>query len=194
MDGRRHRPRGATPPKTDMALVIEARDEAKNYLKQAENTLIKARDVHDSTLSSQRKIAFALSELIGKPAAQLGNCVAEDVLKAVVETDEQIRKRQESEVMNTIMNLAFTSYETIHISANYCPISHSFSVYTSRTDSDYKNTERENPFLLRESIYFGRPCAPESALDSLLKIEDQLIDLIVEAREEQENNESEVEA
>ena len=195
MDGRRHRPRGATPPKTDMALVIEAREEAKNYLKQAENTLIKARDVHDSTLTNQRKIAFALSSLIGKPVLLEEGSSAKEVLHAVTETEAQIRQRQELEVVNTIMNLAIANRDVIHIFVNFCAIINELNVQVYAVNSNYSEPGSYK-FLLKVTTRLGErdEWQEGNAISELLAIEDQLIDLIAEARDKQETDSDEVAA
>lgn len=190
---KRHIPTKPTPPKTESTLVHEAREDAKNCLQKATQILDKALQVHDSTLSKQRKIAFALSELIGKPVAQLGNCVAEDVLKAVVEIDEQIRYRQEREAIDTIMDLAVSNKDIIHITVNYSPILHNISVRVCAANANYLAPASYEDLLSITACLGERDEWQEgNAISELLAIEDQLIDLIAEARDKQEANSDEV--
>ncbi|WED23488.1 hypothetical protein L3Q72_19810 [Vibrio sp. JC009] len=163
-------------------------EQAKAYFEKAEQCLDKVREVHDHTLASQRKIAFAMSSLIGKPVQLPEGSFAEDVVQAVEETEEQIRQRQEIEVMNTLMSLALMNRDVLEIAVQYTAHVQWFEVEVHElVEPEVRFSERHSPLLL-ERIRLNDEFADThgSALDNLLMVEDKLIDLIAEARDKQE--------
>ncbi|WP_375750922.1 hypothetical protein [Vibrio sp. HN007] len=182
----RHIPPRPVPPKTELTLATEAREDAKGYLAKAETCLEKAREVHDHTLSSQRKIAFALSSLIGKPVELNESNFACDVVRAIEESEERINQRQELEVINTIMGLAKDNTDVLHIFLSYRAHLDQLEVCVHPADLDYLTQVRIT--LLWSEVWLNNKNESKvgKSLDNLLKLEDELIELIAEAREKQQ--------
>ncbi len=83
--------------------------------------------------------------------------------------------------VNTIMSLAIHNQDVLHIHCCYSPHIQEFSLYVHPKNQVYR-AGCEYIYLLRESVVFDYPIP----LVHLLKIEEELTELIIEAREQAE--------
>tara|TARA_B100001059_G_C17811185_1_gene572345 strand:- start:538 stop:1041 length:504 start_codon:yes stop_codon:yes gene_type:complete len=157
--------------KSELEQAIELHQEAMEFL-------TKARQIHDSTLSHQSKLAFALSSILPKNVGIIGH----DVLPPEVLANKSrqlvdvIANRDLMDVINTIMNMAITNKYLIHTSVDYAASVDCVCVRASSLKPECGLTVNENIFL-----------QSNNALAELLAIEDKLIDLIADAHEASEN-------
>ncbi|MEZ8019400.1 hypothetical protein ACED63_13370 [Vibrio splendidus] len=152
-------------------------EQAKELHQETMEFLTKARQIHDSTLSHQRKLAFALSSVLPK---NVGIIEHDDLPPEVLANKsrqlvEVIANRDLMDVINTIMNMAITNKDLIHTSVDYAASVDCVCVRASSLKPEDGLTVNENIFL-----------QSDNALAELLAIEDKLIDLIADAHEASE--------
>ncbi|MEZ9516569.1 hypothetical protein AB4240_17315 [Vibrio splendidus] len=165
--------------KSELEQATELHQEAMEFLK-------KARQLHDSTLSQQRKLAFALSSTLPKNVGTIGHAdlPPEALTSKSRQLVDAIANRDLMDVINTIMNMAIVNKDIILTSVDYAASVDCVCVRASSLKPE------EDGLAVNENIFLQS----DNALTELLAIEDKLIDLVVEAREEAEAKKAEVAA
>ncbi|OCH67877.1 hypothetical protein [Vibrio splendidus] len=154
--------------KSELEQATELHQEAMEFLK-------KARQLHDSTLSHQRKLAFALSSILPKNVGTIGHAdlPPEVLANKSRQLVDAIANRDLMDVINTIMNMAISNKSQVKISVDYASSVDCVCVRASSLKQENDDlTVNENIFL-----------QSDNALAELLAIEDKLIDLIADAHE-----------
>ncbi|MFS1930549.1 hypothetical protein BCU25_016275 [Vibrio cyclitrophicus] len=182
--------------KEALKMAREAQAIATKLNEETKERMAQTRQMHDAMLISQRRVCYAFSTLLPKPhqgdfLTVISPEALEDEAKSIL---EQVSKRQESDVINTIVNLALANSDVIQIHVNVASIE-DVSVQVYKLGDMKKYNYRNVPCLLHESVEFDVRFSKdnETALGQLLRLEDKLIDLIAEAREASETK-AEVEA
>lgn len=178
----RHRPRLPTPPMNDEAL-------AEKYHKEVSEMLRQSREIHDMTLSSQRRLTFAFSCLVPKQLLThygFNEHVqsAEGVASNAQAVSKSLDMRDVFDIVHAINVLAMANADVIHVFTSFSGHVNKFSVHANATDTCYQETNHHIR-LLNEDVWLD----DEGPLEKLLSIESQLTELIIEAREEAEANE-----
>ncbi len=177
----RHKPRLPTPPMSDEALAEKYHEEASEMLRQS-------REIHDMTLSSQRRLTFALSCLV--PKQIINHCgfnehdhSAEAVGNNAQAVSASLEMRDVFDIVHAINVLAMANTDVIHVFTSFSGHVNKFSVHACAADACYQ--EGNSDFrLLSEYLWLDG----EDSLDKLLSIESKLTELIIEAREEAQAN------
>lgn len=219
MENNRRRPRLPTPPKSDVKLAIEATEQAKEILHKALKILAKSEDVHKRAELIHEQVAEMLIKL-ANPVLTVSGDVEEDLKRALEtfkksphkfvnvqsstrfigvdfdkETTEKLEQKKCMDVMNTIMNLAVMNQNLFDITVALDSHSNCFDMRVVK-NGDYEKFDYKNvPLLMSRYVYLGRSDIDNnSPLEQLLKIEDELIDLIADIKDQQESDGNEVAA
>lgn len=99
-----------------------------------------------------------------------------------IERLTKIRENQIMEVINDLTDLAIENRHRIHILVSVTPHTDDVTVTVYATDFDWSEKQLSQPLLL-----IATKLSEENALLNLLQIEDQVIELIAEARTQEEN-------
>ncbi|MCG9651443.1 hypothetical protein ACSTD2_18950 [Vibrio vulnificus] len=177
--------------KTELEQARGLHDEAVEMLRQS-------RQMHDLTISNQSVLVYALSSLLPKHMVQMvtvkANCydqpdnAAEQLADNARCVLEAIEKREVYDIVHAIHVLAIANTDVIHVFTEFAPHANSFTVNVLEGTQHY-NTGEKFTFLLQELVFLN----DKKALESLLAIESQVTELIIEAREQAEAK-AEVEA
>ncbi|KAA8674235.1 hypothetical protein [Vibrio gigantis] len=170
--------------KESLALAEKLNEETKERMAQT-------RQMHDAMLVSQRRVCLAFSTLLPKPhqgdfLKAISPEALEDEAQSIV---EQVSKRKEADVMNTIINLAIANGDVLEFSVDYDSHNQHFSVLVRKIGDLKKYNFKNVPYLLHEYVSLGKRYEldhEDRPLNELLILEDKLIDLIAEAREASE--------
>ncbi len=169
--------------KESLALAEKLNEETKERMAQT-------RQMHDAMLVSQRRVCYAFSTLLPKPhQGDFLTAISPEALEDEAQNIlDQISKRQESDVINTLVNLALANRDVLEISVEISPHSSMVHVDVVKLGDMRKHQYKNVPRLLNENVWLNESNYEEgvTVLDTLLKLEDKLIDVIAEAREEAE--------
>lgn len=163
---------------------------AESINKDTKERMAQTRQMHDAMLVSQRRVCYAFSTLLPKPnqgdfLTALSPEALDDEAKSIL---EQVSKRQESDVINTLVNLALANRDVLEIYVSIDAYSNGVNVQVVKLGEMEKHQFNNVPRLLHESVCLDGVDNQEgvTVLDNLLQLEDKLIDVIAEAREASE--------
>ncbi len=173
---------------TELKQAQELHTEAVEMLRQS-------RQMHDLTMSNQRSLVYALSCLLPKHMVTVKADFSdqqENTAQQIADNArcvlEAIEKREVYDIVHAINVLAIANTDVIHVFTEFAPHANSFTVNVLEGTQHY-NTGKKFTFLLQELVFLN----DKKALESLLAIESQVTELIIEAREQAEAK-AEVEA
>lgn len=163
------------------------REEARQLLKQSNESLEQSKRFSDLALTNQRRMVFALSSLLPQPLSVNFEISqdddirhAEQVASVAEELRNQMKNREVFDIVHAINVLAMANTDVIHIFTRYQGHVDRFFISVEKVETDYSNNSRQSLFNDDVSL------KDESSLEELLSIESQLTELIIEAREEAE--------
>ena len=96
--------------------------------------------------------------------------------------------RSVCDAVNSIVDLAMNNHSIIHIHTDYAPHVNVFSVCAKPADTKYSNLDNQ-VFLMRSNRI---ELCDTDALDRLLQVESVLADLIIEVREQTDEQQEKV--
>ncbi|ELC0724475.1 hypothetical protein RII71_002404 [Vibrio parahaemolyticus] len=173
---------------TELKQAQELHAEAVEMLRQS-------RQMHDLTMSNQRSLVYALSCLLPKHMVTVKADFSdqpENTAQQIADNArcvlEAIKKREVYDIVHAINVLAMSNTDVLHVFTELAPHANSFTVNVFEGTQHY-NTGEKFTFLLQELVFLN----DKKALESLLAIESQVTELIIEAREQAEAK-AEVEA
>lgn len=188
---RRHILRDPEPPLTELALADKLHEEASSFraealetLQECRVTLEKTQRFNDQANINQRRLALAVSSLLPKNLRTDFNLSASDIDNTAAiarENVEAISQRDAFDIVHAINVLAMANTDVIDVTIEYMGNVNRFYIRVFNKDEYIPS--------YRGEVAMGS----EDALKTLLSIESQLTELIIEAREEAEAK-AEVEA
>ncbi|MDC0611920.1 hypothetical protein OAP63_14405 [Vibrio sp.] len=167
---------------SELQQAQELHDEATNMLRQS-------REMHDLTMTNQRNLVFALSNLVPKTMLEhyqfnnVAHC-AEEIANDAVAVKSAIDNRDVFDIVHAINVLAMANTDVIHVFVDFAGHINQLSVHANPADTNYYDRTIEPTRLMDEDISLGE----DGALEHLLKTESQLTELIITAREQAEAN------
>ena len=168
----------------------ELRDEARELFKQSRENLSKSIRFSDQALINQRRLVLAMSNLLpGKYHVELSSELTEEEKVATFASDmaNNLNNREVFDIVHAINVLAMANTDVLHVFVSFLGHVNKLDVYANDVTAKYQ-WEEDIP-VFRQSVYLHK----EGALETLLSIESQLTELIIEAREKAEAK-AEVEA
>lgn len=174
----------------------EFRAEAKQILAECRETLAKTQRFNDQAMINQRSLVFALNSLLPRPIRFSVNfSLSEDEFTAKLEKDTAtaISKREAFDIVHAINVLAMANTDILNINTQFRGCSNLFIVRVrplsvASPDGDEYSL---SPVVYREEVslvdgfYVGCPTG-DCPIQRLLRIESEITELIIEAREEAE--------
>ncbi|EGR4245794.1 TPA: hypothetical protein RUZ12_002729 [Vibrio cholerae] len=161
-------------------------EQAMALREEAREMLAQSRVMHEVTLSSQRQVTLAVSTLLPRPMIvemkvnqQEGE--AEKVANFAEDMAASIRIRDVYDIVHAINVLAMANTDVLHIFTRFAGHVNSVEVYALSAETIYSDGHPQER-LLSERVRLDE----DNALESLLAIESQLTELIIEAREAEE--------
>ncbi|EGR4373614.1 hypothetical protein DDM70_14630 [Vibrio cholerae] len=161
-------------------------EQAMALREEAREMLAQSRVMHEVTLSNQRQVTLALSTLLPRPMIvemkvnqQEGE--AEKVANFAEDMAASIRIRDVYDIVHAINVLAMANTDVLHIFTRFAGHVNSVEVYALSAETIYSDGHPQER-LLSEQVRLDE----DNALESLLAIESQLTELIIEAREAEE--------
>lgn len=162
----------------------ELRDEARELFKQSRENLSKSIRFSDQALINQRRLVLAMSNLLpGKYHVELSSELTEDEKVATFASDmaNNIKNREIFDIVHAINVLAMANTDVLHVFVCFLGHVNKLEVNANDVTSKYQWGETDIS-VFRQSVYLHK----EGALETLLSIESQLTELIIEAREKSE--------
>ncbi|HGE5978343.1 hypothetical protein ACVTD8_16900 [Vibrio cholerae] len=161
-------------------------EQAMALREEAREMLAQSRVMHEVTLSNQRQVTLAVSTLLPLPMIvemkvnqQEGE--AEKVANFAEDMAASIRIRDVYDIVHAINVLAMANTDVLHIFTRFAGHVNSVEVYALSAETIYSDGHPQER-LLSERVRLDE----DNALESLLAIESQLTELIIEAREAEE--------
>ncbi|EGR1834711.1 hypothetical protein V9K24_001999 [Vibrio cholerae] len=161
-------------------------EQAMALREEAREMLAQSRVMHEVTLSNQRQVTLAVSTLLPRPMIvemkvnqQEGE--AEKVANFAEDMAASIRIRDVYDIVHAINVLAMANTDVLHIFTRFAGHVNSVEVYALSAETIYSDGHPQER-LLSERVRLDE----DNALESLLAIESQLTELIIEAREAEE--------
>ncbi|EJL6278381.1 hypothetical protein NMT19_003302 [Vibrio cholerae] len=158
-------------------------EQAMALHEEAREMLAQSRVMHEVTLSNQRQVTLALSTLLPRPMIvemrvnqQEGE--AEKVANFAEDMAASIRIRDVYDIVHAINVLAMANTDVLHIFTRFAGHVNSVEVYALSAETIYSDGYPQER-LLSERVRLDE----DNPLESLLAIESQLTELIIEARE-----------
>ena len=177
-------------PQEALNMAKEALALAEKLNEETKERMAQTRQMHDAMLVSQRRVCFAFSTLLPKPhQGDFLTVISPEALENEAQNIlEQVSKRQESDVINTLVNLALANRDVLEISIDISIHNSVVHIYAVKLGDMKKYQYNNVPRLLSECVWLNESDYEEgvTVLDKLLQVEDKLIDLIAEAREASE--------
>ncbi|EKO3768558.1 hypothetical protein P0F17_000605 [Vibrio metschnikovii] len=177
-----------------LQMAREANAVAKQLNEETKEQIAATRNMHDAMLLNQRRISFALCQLLPKQIADnivLSNgsvigfldtgSSADDLVMMNNGIKEAIENRGIFDIVHAINILAMANTDVLHVFTTFSGHVKKFYVYAHPVETTYKKDEPQL-ILLSEYAFLDRT----DALEKLLSIESQLTELIIEAREKAE--------
>ncbi|NOF82413.1 hypothetical protein GWZ53_17165 [Vibrio cholerae] len=149
-----------------MAQLMAMSEEAKAALGSARNDL--------KELAELKKQS---SELLNE-CLQLAELGPKSKFKQICEPDSALKNRDIYDIVHAINVLAMANTDVLHIFTHFSGHVNELEVQAMSAETVYKDGHPQVR-LLSEQVWLGR----DNALESLLTIESQLTELIIEARE-----------
>ncbi len=172
---------------SDVALAEQYRNEARELLAETRQTMAKIQRFNDLSMSNQRQLILAMSNLLPRPIVVDFYVNFEDESEAMAYFAQDmvttLKQREIFDVIHAINVLAMANTDVLHVFTNFAGHVNEFSIHTHSANSVYQGGV-SNPRLIDERIYLHK----ENPLEKLLFIESQLTELIIEAREKAEAN------
>lgn len=210
---------GKTQKEQAIEITQDARvalGEAKQVLAQATENLTKSEFILEQTKQmiccfmnpvyavsdgSEDDLKEALSALKDNPAKFIAyNPEQVQIVKPRFEdvnltSPENAEQRKEADVMNAIMSLAVMNQNLFDINVIFSKFGNLFNVEVIKNGDYRKFNYKDVPRLMSRYVHFrGSNIDGHSPLEQLLKIEDELIDLIADIKDQQESDGDEVAA
>ncbi|EJL6470740.1 hypothetical protein NMR78_003221 [Vibrio cholerae] len=158
-------------------------EQAMALREEAREMLAQSRVMHEVTLSNQRQVTLAVSTLLPRPMIvemkvnqQEGE--AEKVANFAEDMAASIRIRDVYDIVHAINVLAMANTDVLHIFTRFAGHVNSVEVYALSAETIYSDGHPQER-LLSERVRLDE----DNPLESLLAIESQLTELIIEARE-----------
>lgn len=158
-------------------------EQAMALREEAREMLAQSRVMHEVTLSNQRQVTLAVSTLLPrsmivemKVNQQEGE--AEKVANFAEDMAASIRIRDVYDIVHAINVLAMANTDVLHIFTRFAGHVNSVEVYALSAETIYSDGYPQER-LLSERVRLDE----DNPLESLLAIESQLTELIIEARE-----------
>ncbi|ENM8343999.1 hypothetical protein AB8208_000110 [Vibrio cholerae] len=158
-------------------------EQAMALREEAREMLAQSRVMHEVTLSSQRQVTLAVSTLLPRPMIvemkvnqQEGE--AEKVANFAEDMAASIRIRDVYDIVHAINVLAMANTDVLHIFTRFAGHVNSVEVYALSAETIYSDGYPQER-LLSERVRLDE----DNPLESLLAIESELTELIIEARE-----------
>ncbi len=148
-------------------------EQAMALREEAREMLAQSRVMHEVTLSNQRQVTLAVSTLLPRPlivdmTVDISEAEAEKLATFAEDMAASMRSRDVYDIVHAINVLAMANTDVLFIYTNFAAHTNSLQV--------------EVRHLLNKTVYLDW----DNALESLLAIESQLTELIIEAREDAE--------
>ncbi|ENM5790784.1 hypothetical protein V4V45_002652 [Vibrio mimicus] len=158
-------------------------EQAMALREEAREMLAQSRVMHEVTLSNQRQVTLAVSTLLPRPMIvemkvnqQEGE--AEKVATFAEDMAARMRIRDVYDIVHAINVLAMANTDVLHIFTRFAGHVNSVEVYALSAETIYSDGYLQER-LLSERVRLDE----DNPLESLLAIESQLTELIIEARE-----------
>ncbi|MGY5579767.1 hypothetical protein ACXHQN_01310 [Vibrio cincinnatiensis] len=177
-----------------LQMAREANAVAKQLNEETKEQMAATRNMHDEMLLNQRRISFALCQLLPKQIADnivLSNgsvigfldtgSSADDLVMMNNGIKEAIENRGIFDIVHAINVLAIANTDVLHVFVTFFGHVNKLDVYANEATEKYQWGE-EDQQVFDQSVYLDK----EGALEKLLSIESQLTELIIEAREKAE--------
>ncbi|ELH7949066.1 hypothetical protein ACXWGB_001708 [Vibrio fluvialis] len=172
---------------SDVVLAEQYRNEARELLAETRQAMSKIQRFNDLSMSNQRQLILAMSNLLPRPIVADFDVNFEDESEAMEDFAQDmvttLKQREIFDVIHAINVLALSNTDVIQVFTDIDGNAPSFSVWVVDISTDWSSRESNKDRLLDETVYFriGR-----KSLEKLLFIESQLTELIIEAREQAE--------
>ncbi|EKF9436972.1 hypothetical protein [Vibrio cholerae] len=158
-------------------------EQAMALREEAREMLAQSRVMHEVTLSNQRQVTLAVSTLLPRPMIvemkvnqQEGE--AEKVANFAEDMAASMRIRDVYDIVHAINVLAMANTDVLHIFTRFAGHVNSVEVYALSAETIYSDGYPQER-LLSERVRLDE----DNPLESLLAIESELTELIIEARE-----------
>ena len=180
--------------KTVLEQANAALAEARELLRKYDENLEKSQSINEVMMVQNRRLGFALSSLLPKQyfvGIDLARSEKDTITMSngsVLGFIESFEHREVYDVIHAINVLAMANTDVLHVVTYFSGHVNEFSIHAISANATYQR-EVHNPRLLDERVRLHK----ENPLEKLLSIESQLTELIIEAREQAEEN-AEVEA
>ncbi len=185
MERKKHTPREPEQQVSDVVLAEQYRNEARELLAETHQTMAKIQRFNDLSMSNQRQLILAMSNLLPRPIVSDFDVHFEDENEAMADFAQDmattLKQREVFDVIHSINVLAMANTNVLHVFTNFSGHVNEFSAHANSADVDYEE-DFHLPRLMNERVYLHK----ENALEKLLSIESQLTELIIEAREQAE--------
>ncbi|HAS4572873.1 TPA: hypothetical protein I6872_003261 [Vibrio cholerae] len=161
-------------------------EQAMALREEAREMLAQSRVMHEVTLSNQRQVTLAVSTLLPRPMivemkVNQQDGEAEKVANFAEDMAASMRIRDVYDIVHAINVLAMANTDVLHIFTRFAGHVNSVEVYALSAETIYSDGHPQER-LLSERVRLDE----DNALESLLAIESQLTELIIEAREAEE--------
>ncbi len=156
-------------------------EQAKELHAEAVEMLRQSRQMHDLTMSNQRSLVYALSCLVPQHMVTIKATVfehPENIAEQIADNArcvaEAMKTREVFDIVHAINVLAMANVDVLDVVTEFAGNVNQFNVRVF--------TKKDFTPILRLQVVLNE----ESALEELLSIENQLTELIIEAREQAE--------
>lgn len=158
-------------------------EQAMALREDAREMLAQSRVMHEISLSNQRQVTLAVSTLLPRPMivemkVDQQDGEAEKRASFAEDMAASIRIRDVYDIVHAINVLAMANTDVLHIFTRFAGHVNSVEVYALSAETIYSDGHPQER-LLSERVRLDE----DNALESLLAIESQLTELIIEARE-----------
>ncbi len=158
-------------------------EQAMALREEAREMLAQSRVMHEVTLSNQRQVTLAVSTLLPRPMivemkVDQQDGEAEKVATFAEDMAASMRIRDVYDIVHAINVLAMANTDVLHIFTRFAGHVNSVEVYALSAETIYSDSYPQER-LLSERVRLDE----DNPLESLLAIESQLTELIIEARE-----------
>ncbi|EKF9786335.1 hypothetical protein O1C94_000408 [Vibrio cholerae] len=158
-------------------------EQAMALREEAREMLAQSRVMHEVTLSNQRQVTLAVSTLLPRPlivdmTVDISEAEAEKLATFAEDMAASMRSRDIYDIVHAINVLAMANTDVLHVFVSFLGHVSKLDIYANAASARYIWGEEDKP-VFSQSVYLGK----DNALESLLAIESQLTELIIEARE-----------
>lgn len=158
-------------------------EQAMALREEAREMLAQSRVMHEVTLSNQRQVTLAVSTLLPRPlivdmTVDISEAEAEKLATFAEDMAASMRSRDVYDIVHAINVLAMENTDVLHIFTRFAGHVNSVEVYALSAETIYSDSYPQER-LLSERVRLDE----DNPLESLLAIESQLTELIIEARE-----------